>query len=397
MHIASQIAKLGIETSFEVAAAASDWSHKGHKVYPFHIGDINLHTPYNIVEAVTKAIRDGYTGYCPGAGIIQLRMAMAEEIGRKWGAPYEPENVSIQPGGKPVVGKFLEAVMEPGDEVLYPNPGYPIYESQIEFQGGIAVPYGYIETEKGFALDLESMRRAITPRTKILVCNNYHNPTAARSSRAEMEAVAELAIRHNLMVLSDDAYYEIQYDEPADSIVTLPGMQERTVILYTFSKRYAMTGWRIGAAIGPRKIIDIINKLNSNAESCTSHFIQWAAIEALTGSETGPNDILAELKRRRDAAVAGLNAIDGISVAAPSSSFFLFPNVTKIMERKGITDVNLLMDLALKQAGVSFCTHKHFGRPRPEDTQSYIRIAYSGIDVEDIHFGMERLKEYFES
>lgn len=397
MKLASQLDKLGTETAFAVSAAAAEWAGKGHKVYPFHLGDINIPTPENIVEATMKAIADGYTGYCAGAGIAPLRTVLAEDVGCKRGVKYTAANVSIQPGGKPVIGKFLAAVMDPGDEVLYPNPGYPIYESQIEYLGGVAVPYGYIETDSGFDLDMDAIRRSITPRTRVLIYNNYQNPTGAQSSRQEMEELAQLAIEHDLWVLSDDAYYEMRYSGEPLSIVNIPGMLERTVILYTCSKRFAMTGWRCGAAIGPQPVIDVINKFNTNAESCTTHFIQWAMVGAINGDTSGPDAILAELRRRRDAAVAGLNAIDGISIAAPESTFYLFPNVTQIMARKGFSDVNDLMRGALTEANVSFCTRKHFGRPVPGETNHYIRLAYSGISVPMIEEGLARLKVYFES
>jgi aspartate/methionine/tyrosine aminotransferase len=396
MKLASQLDKLGTETAFAVSAAAAAWAAQGHKVYPFHLGDINLPTPQNIVDATAQAIADGYTGYCAGAGIAELRAVLADDVGRKRNVKYGAEQVSIQPGGKPVIGKFLAAVMDPGDEVLYPNPGYPIYESQIEYQGGVAVPYGFVETPAGFALDMDALAAAVTERTRVLIYNNYQNPTGAHSSRAEMEAVAELALRHDLWVLSDDAYHEMQYGDPGISIVDIPGMQERTVILYTCSKRFAMTGWRLGAAIGPQPVIDVINKLNTNAESCTTHFIQRAMVDVIGGDSSGPDAILATLRARRDAAVAGLNAIDGITVVAPQSTFYLFPNVSQIMARKGMTDVNELMAGALAQCNVSFCTRKHFGRPVAGSENNYIRLAYSGIDVPEIEAGLGKLKEYFE-
>jgi len=396
MQLARQLDKLGTETAFAVSAAAAAWAAQGHKVYPFHLGDINLPTPANIVQAMNKAIADGYTGYCAGAGIAPLRAVLADDVGSKRGVQYSAENVSVQPGGKPVIGKFIAAVMDPGDEVLYPNPGYPIYESQIEYQGGVAVPYGYVETSTGFALDMDAVRASITPRTKAILYNNYQNPLGAQSSRAEMEAVAELALANDLWLLSDDAYYEMRYSGEPLSIVNLPGMQERTVILYTCSKRFAMTGWRLGAAIGPKEVIDVFNKLNTNAESCTTHFIQHAVVEAIPGDTSGPDAILSTLRARRDAAVAGLNAIDGISIAAPQSTFYLFPNVSQIMQRKGLTDINDLMRGALEQTGVSFCTRKHFGRSLPGKENHFIRLAYSGIETPDIEEGLRRLKGYFE-
>ena len=396
MKLAKQLEKLGTETAFAVSAAAAAWGARGNKIYPFHLGDINIPTPANIIEAAEKAIADGYTGYCPGAGIPELRAAIARDVGTKRQLSYSAENVSIQPGGKPVIGKFLAAVMNPGDEVLYPNPGYPIYESQIEYQGGIAVPYAYIETASGFDLDLDAIRQAINSKTRVLIYNNFQNPNGAQSSREEMEQLAELAIKHDLWVLSDEAYFEIQYGGQPETIVNLPGMQQRSIILYTCSKRFAMTGWRLGAAIGPEAVIDVFNKLNTNIESCTTHFVQRAMVDAIEGDSSGPDAILDELRRRRDAAVAGLNAIESISIQAPDSTFYLFPNVTSIMQRKGFSDVNQLMNEALTTSNVSFCTRKHFGRPLENEKNHYIRFAYSGIGVEDIAEGMERLKDYFE-
>ena len=397
MKLAKQLEKLGTETAFSVSAAAAAWGDKGNKIYPFHLGDINLPTPRNIVEATDKAIADGYTGYCPGAGIPELRAAIARDVGTKRDLNYSAENVSIQSGGKPVISKFIATVMNPGDEVLYPNPGYPIYESQIEYQGGVAVPYTYLETEKGFDLDLDSVKSKITPKTRALIYNNFQNPNSAESSQEEIEQLAELAIKYDLWVLSDEAYFEIQYSGKPESIVSLPGMQERSIILYTCSKRFAMTGWRLGAAIGPKSAIDIINKFNTNFESCTTHFIQKGMVEAIEGDTSGPDSIIEELRRRRDAAVAGLNAIDGISIAAPNSTFYLFPNVTDIMERKGFTDIDQLMDEALTETSVSFCTRKHFGRLLKGETNHYLRFAYSGIDIDDINEGMAKLKNYFEA
>lgn len=397
MKLAKQLQKLGTETAFAVAAAAAEWSAKGNKIYPFHLGDINIATPGNIVEAAFKAIADGYTGYCPGAGIPELRAAIAADVGLKRQLSYSAEDVSIQPGGKPVIGKFLAAVMNPGDEVLYPNPGYPIYESQIEYQGGIAVPYGYIETAAGFDMELDAIEHAINPNTRVLIYNNFQNPNGAQSSPSEMEQLAQLAIKYDLWVLSDEAYFEIQYGGRAESIASIPGMQERTVILYTCSKRFAMTGWRLGAAIGPQSVIDVFNKLNTNIESCTTHFIQRAMVDAIGGDTSGPDAIIDILRQRRDAAVAGLNAISGISIQAPNSTFYLFPNVTRIMERKGFTDITRLMEEALTNTNVSFCTRNHFGRVFENEKNHYIRFAYSGIEVEDIEEGMVKLKGYFES
>ena len=396
MKYAKQIKQLGTETAFAVSAQAKDWASKGNKVYPFHLGDLNMKTPPNIVEATMRAIQDGKTGYCPSEGILPLREALANDVGYRRGVDYNPENVAIQPGGKPTIGKFISAIMNPGDEVLYPNPGYPIYESQIEYQGGQAIPYSYIRTDSGFDIDLERLKDSISSNTVALIYNNYQNPISAESSRSEMEQIAEIAISNDLWVLADDAYYEIRYGGNSQSIVDIPGMKERTVVLYTFSKKYAMTGWRIGGSIGPEKLIKIIAKLNVNAESCTTHFIQEAMVEALIGDPSGPEQILSRLKKRRDVAVSGLNSIEGIDIPTPQSTFYLFPKVNDIMKKKGLKSVEDLQLGSLHNANVSFCTREHFGRPQEDEVDYFIRFAYSGISAKDIDEGLKKLKTYFE-
>jgi aspartate/methionine/tyrosine aminotransferase len=377
-----------------VSAEAAAWAGKGHKVYPFHIGDLDLPTPANIVAATEKAIADGRTGYCPNAGVPALREALAADVGASHGLELTAENVVIEPGGKPVIGKFILALMNPGDGVLYPNPGYPIYESQIEFHGGVAQPYGYVEGAGNFELDFEALERRVTPSTRILIFNNLQNPTGAESSPGELERVAEFALRHDLTVLSDEAYWDIRYSGASRSIASLPGMAERTVILYTFSKKFAMTGWRLGAAIAPIEIADVIAKLNVNDESCSNHFIQYGALEGLTGDPSGPREIVRILKERRDACVELLNEIPGVSCFRPEATFYLFPNVTGLMEHKGPATYDQLRRAALEQTGVSFCTRLHFGRALPGEVASYVRFAYSGIPVAEIREGLGKLKEW---
>ena len=396
MKYSNQLQKLGTETAFAVSAKAKKWAEKGNKGYPFHLGDINLPTPENIVEATIKSIKDGLTGYCPSEGIFPLREALANDIGSKRGVSYDPDNVAVQPGGKPTIGKFISSILDPGDEILYPNPGYPIYESQIEYQGGRAVPYSYIQTDSGFDIDLEKLKESISDKTVAIIYNNYQNPMSAESSEKEMHEIAQIAIENDLWVLSDEAYFEIIYDGEAKSIVSIPGMKERTVILYTFSKKFAMTGWRVGGSIGPKEIIKRIAKFNVNAESCTTHFIQNAMVEALNGDQKGSIQILNTLRGRRDAAVKGLNKIDGIDILTPRTTFYLFPNVTKVMDRKGMQSVEELQNGALVNANVSFCTREHFGRAQDGEQDYYIRLAYSGISNDDITEGLDSLKKYFE-
>jgi len=390
---AERTKRLGTETAFAVGAEAASLAATGVKVYPFHLGDLNIPTPEHIVEAANRAIREGKTGYCPTPGITPLREAMAEEIYRTRGFKIDADNVSIQTGGKPVIGKFIMTLMNPGDEVLYPNPGFPIYESMINFHEGVGKPYGFRETDKGFSLDLEAIERQISPRTKLIIYNNYHNPTSAESDMEEMEHLADICLKHNIYVLSDEAYFDILYDGTPKSITRFQGLPERTVILYTFSKKFAMTGWRLGAAIGPREVIEAISRFNVNDESCTNNFVQWAGVAALRGPLDDHRKMIDILRERRDTALSILNNTKGIHVATPDSTFYLFPNVTKAMEKLGMEEVEDFRKFVLEKTGVSFTTRNHFGTPLPGETQKYIRLAYSGIDTPEIIEGLGKMKE----
>jgi len=397
MESAARISHLGTETAFAVSDDARAWAAKGHPVYPFHLGDINIPTPPNIVEAAAKAIRDGKTGYAPAAGIPELRAAIAEDAARDRGVPFSMEHVSVQPGGKPVIGKFLMALMNPGDEVLYPNPGYPIYESQIQFLEGVARPYGYDPTPTGFRLKRDEIAASVTPRTRFLIYNNAQNPLGAESDDDEMQWLADFAVRHNLWVLSDEAYFHIRYSGTSTSIVSLPGMRERTVLLTAHSKRYAMTGWRLGAAIGPKPVIDVISRLNVNQESCTNHFVQYAGLEALRGDQSGHHQMVRTLKDRRDTLAAAVRAIRGVTVRVPDVTFYLYPDVTDVFRRNGSADSQAFRLDALQKTGVSFCSRDHFGRRQPGEDREYIRLAYSGIDSDRIREGLGRLKAHWEA
>ncbi|MEY2939893.1 MAG: hypothetical protein RIS58_880 [Actinomycetota bacterium] len=397
MALATRLEQLGTETAFAVSLAAAEWGAKGNRIFPFHLGDLNIATPKNVVEAMDKAIADGKTGYCPAAGIPQLREALAEDVGARRGLSFTPANVVVQPGGKPVITKFIQAVMNPGDEVLYPNPGYPIYESQIEYFGGVAKAYRYLPSSTGFNIDLDQVKSLITPKTKAIIYNDLQNPIGAESTDAEREAIAELAIKHNLWVLSDEAYFEMRYSGKSKSIAQLPGMLERTVILYTFSKKFAMTGWRLGAAVAPLEIATMIAKLNTNDESCTTHFVQYGGVEALRGDQSSVTTMLDTLRERRDTAVNMLNAMPGVNVHSPEATFYLFPEVTGAMKAKGIDDLAVFAENALHATGVSFCTRRHFGRPQPGEERQYIRFAFSGISNQDIKEGLELFGKWIAS
>ena len=396
MTSADRIGRLGTETAFAVSAEARAFAALGNKVYPFHLGDLDLRTPSNIIEAADKAMRDGKTGYVANAGIPELREALAAEINRTHGTSYSAACVAVQPGGKPVIGKFLLALMNPGDEVLYPNPGFPIYESQIEFNGGKAVPYGFIPGPENFGLDMEALERSIGPKTKFLIVNDLQNPTGSESSESELAAIAEFSVKHDLYVLVDEAYFDIRYGGASRSLVSFPGMEERCVILYTFSKKYAMTGWRLGAAIGPEKIIETIAKLNLNDESCTNQFVQIAGAAALSGDQGQARRILEVLKERRDAAVDILNGIPGVRSYRPNATFYLYPEVSALMEAKGFADYESFRKDVLHKTGVSFCSRLHFGRALPGEKGKYIRLAYSGIPLDAIREGLGKLKDYAE-
>lgn len=392
MQLAERLERLGTETAFAVSAAAAEWAGRGNRVFPFHLGDINLPTPANIVDAMNKAIADGKTGYCAAAGIAPLREALAANIGGDRGLDLSASNIVVQPGGKPVITKFIQTLMNPGDGVLYPNPGYPIYESQIDYFGGRALPYRYHETADGFGIDLDQLR-GLAADARLLIYNNLQNPLGCESSAEEMAEIARIAIDNDLWVLSDEAYFEMRYSGTSTSIASLPGMAERTVILYTFSKKFAMTGWRLGCAVAPVAVADQIAKLNTNDESCTTHFVQAAGVEGLR-DPSGGVPILAELERRRDAALAGLAAVPGITCARPEATFYLFPNVTGAVQRLGLSSVTDFATGALHNTGVSFCTRHHFGSAQPGEREHYIRLAYSGISVEDITEGLGRLAEW---
>jgi aspartate/methionine/tyrosine aminotransferase len=391
---AQRVDRLGTELVFQVAVEAGELAARGRTVYPFHMGELDFATAPNVVEACAKALRDGKTKYTPNGGLPELREALAADVGRERGVAYTSENVAIQPAGKPVIGKFLLALMDPGDEVLYPNPGFPIYSSLVEFFGGVAVPYAYREEPDGFSLDIESLERQITPRTRLLILNDNHNPTGAACTADDLERLADLVRRHNLFVLSDEAYFAIRYSGQSASLVSQPDMQERTVILYTFGKKYAMTGFRLGAAIGPIPVIDIVVRLNINWEACCNHFAQYGAVEALTGGDNGRSAMLETLRERRDAGAEVLNATPGVTCLTPETTFYLYPNVTGAVALTGCTDHESFRRLVLERTGVSFCTRPQFGEPLSGETDYYLRVSYSGITVARVIEGLGAFRDF---
>ena len=397
MAIAKRMDLLGSETAFAVSAEAAKLASTGMKIYPFHLGDINLPTPSSIVSAANKAIKSGKTGYCPAPGIPELRKALGKDVGRARGLSYGIENVSIQPGGKPSIGKYIAAMMEKEDVVLYPNPGYPIYESQIEFYNGIAYPYGYVNTPEGLRLDFNAIKEGIKRGAKHIFYNNYNNPTGASSPVEEMECLAKLVVENDMFLISDDAYFDTLYDGTPKSIASLPGMYERTLTMYTFSKKFAMTGWRLGGAIGPEEIIEQITRLNVNMESCTTHFVQYAGVAGLNAPKSETQEILDRLQDRRDILVKILNGIEGVEAHMPEAGFYVFPKITNLLQKLGFNDGEEFRKVVLKETGVSFCGRHHFGRPLESETDSYIRLAFSGIGKDDLQEGMNLFRNWVDS
>lgn len=396
-RVAARMGRLGTETAMAISVEASAHAAAGNRVFPFHLGDLNIPTPAPVREAASTALAEGHTGYCPAPGIPALREALAADVGGARGLEYGAANVSVQPGGKPTIGKYIAAVMEEGQGVLYPNPGYPIYESQVEFYGGVAHPYGYVDTADGLRLDFDAIEAGIAAGARHLFYNNYNNPTGASSPPAEMERLAQLAIEHDLLVVSDEAYFDILFDGEPRSIASLSGMRERTLILYTFSKKFAMTGWRLGGAIGPRWLTDEISRLNVNHESCTAHFVQHAGVAALALSRDATAPIRDRLRARRDRLAGLLNEIDGVAAHVPEAGFYLFPCVTGLMARTGFDDPEEFRKAVLAETGVSFCGRHHFGRPLPGEREHYLRFAFSGISLADLAEGAALLAAWADS
>lgn len=389
--LADRLSRLGTETAYAVAQEAGKIKSAGKKVYPFHIGDLNFGTPQVVIDSCKQALDDGFTGYCAAAGIPSLRKAMADHYYEVFGLDYNPDNVSVQSGGKPGIGKFLMCVCNDGDEVLFPSPGYPIYESMARFLNTKPIPYLYKETEAGsFALDIDELRSKITPRTKAIFVNNFQNPMGVAHTLEELEAVAQLCVENNLFVFSDDPYYQICFSdfnrEDFVHIATLPGMMDRTVCGYTFSKSFAMTGWRLGAVLGPKWLIDQVTKINTNDEACTTHFIQVAGVTALTHPDARQFtvDMVAELEVRRDVLAKELDSINGFHCIKPKATFYMMANVTEAMRMMGVRDIEDFRRKVLAETGVSFCTRAHFGTPTVGEVNQYVRFAFSGVTVEQI-------------
>jgi aspartate/methionine/tyrosine aminotransferase len=371
MKLATRMNRLGTETAFEVLVRARALEAQGRDVVHLEVGEPDFDTPGNIIEAGAHALKTGWTHYGPSAGLPDLKEAIANYLNRSRGTNYTLDNVVVTPGGKPIMFFVILALLEAGDEAIYPNPGFPIYESMINFTGATAVP-SPIREEKDFALDVDELASLITPKTKLLIINSPSNPTSGVLNRAEIERIAQLAVQHDLIVLADEIYSEIIYEGEHVSIATFPGMAERTIILDGFSKTYAMTGWRLGYGAMPLDLVPHINKLMVNSNSCTSMAVQRAGIEALTGPQDEVKAMIAAFERRRDLIVDGLNAIPGISCHRPKGAFYVFPNITST----GMTS-RQFADHLLNEHGVAGIAGTSFG----SYGEGYLRLSYANSDA----------------
>lgn len=356
MRLADRMGHLGTETAFEVLAKAKRLEAEGMDVIHLEIGEPDFDTPENVVEKAKIALSDGFTHYGPSPGLPEARERIARQISESRGISVTGENVVITPGGKPIMFFIMLAMVNPGDEVLCPNPGFPIYESMIEFCGGVAVPMQLHES-KDFNIDIDEVASRITDRTKLMIINSPNNPCGSVIGKEDIEALAKLATEHDLLVLSDEIYNQFLFEGEHVSIASVPGMRDRTVILDGFSKTYAMTGWRIGYGVLPMDLVEPISRLVTNSVSCTASFTQMAAIEAIDGPQLSVTSMVAEFKKRRDIIVEGFNNIPGITCALPKGAFYAFPNVTGT----GLSS-QIFADRVLEEAGVACLAGEAFGK-----------------------------------
>jgi aspartate/methionine/tyrosine aminotransferase len=363
--------RMGTESAFEVAARARALEAQGHPMIHLEIGEPDFDTPTHIRQAACEALEAGYTHYGPANGLPELREALAAHIGAKRGLTVDPGCVVVTPGAKPIMFYAIMALCEPGDQVIYPNPGFPIYESMINFIGAEAVPLQLSERRK-FRFDIEELEQLISNRTRMIILNSPHNPTGGALTEGDLQRIAELAIEHDLVVLADEIYSDIIYQGDHHTILKFPGMIERTILLDGFSKTYAMTGWRLGYGLFPAPLIPHISRLIINSVSCTSTFSQKAAVAALTGPTEDVDQMVAAFGRRRELIVGGLNQIPGLSCVWPEGAFYAFPNITGT----GL-DSRAYADLLMTEASVAVLPGTAFGA----FGEGYIRISFANSEA----------------
>ena len=383
MKLAKRMSRLGTETAFEVLAKAQKLEAHGKNVIHLEIGEPDFDTPENIVSAGQNALSNGFTSYNPSPGYGDLRDVIAKDISTSRGIKVSGENVIVTPGGKPIMFFVMLALIENGDEVLYPNPGFPIYESMIEFCGGTAVPM-QLHGDRDFNIDISEVRNQITPKTKLMIINSPNNPCGSILGDSELEELANIAKENNILVLSDEIYSRFLFEGDHNSITTFPDMLSRTIVLDGLSKTYAMTGWRIGYGVFPDNLIEPISRLVTNSVSCTASFTQQAAIEAISGSQKQPNLMVDEFKRRRNIIVDGLNSIPGFNCAMPKGAFYAFPDISGTGFSSGVLANRLLED-----AGVALLAGECFGKYG----EGFLRISFANSE-KNLNEALSRIEKF---
>lgn len=394
MQIAKRMNLLGTETAFEVLAEVNKLKATGKDIISFAIGEPDFDTPSNIIRAGIKSLQEGYTHYGPSAGLLPFRESIARYVSRTRDIKVKPEEVVVTPGAKPMIFFSILACINEGDEVIYPNPGFPTYESVINFVGARAIPLPLLE-EKDFRFDVKILREKISERTRMIIINSPQNPTGGVLTEADLKEIASLAISNNIWVLSDEIYCHMVYDGNFRSIISLPGMKERTILLDGFSKTYAMTGWRLGFGVMDSELAAHFTRLATNSVSCTATFTQMAGLEGLEGSQKESEEMIREFKTRRDMIVELLNDIKGISCKKPGGTFYVYPNVTEVCRKLKLKDSKELQHYLLYEAGVAVLARTCFGSKNQEETQEYIRLSYAA-SRENIREGLRRIKEAVE-
>ena len=383
LRLAGRMSRLGTETAFEVLNRARALEKQGKEIIHLEIGEPDFDTPNNIVEAGVDALHMGWTHYGPAAGLPDLRQEIANYISRTRKVPVSSQEVVVVPGGKPIIFFSILALIDDGDEVIYPNPGFPIYESMIDYVGGRAVPI-QLREDRDFALDVKELASLITDRTRLIILNSPHNPTGGVLTKQDILEIAEAIGDRNIMILSDEIYSRLIFEGEHFSIMSVPGFKERTILLDGFSKTYAMTGWRMGYGVMRPDLAAQIARLNTNSNSCTASFTQVAGIAALRGDQSSVDKMSAEFKHRRDVFVAGLNKIKGFSCRIPKGAFYVFPNITKTgwPSKK-------LADAMLEQAGVACLSGTAFGKYG----EGYLRFSVAN-SLENLNKALARIEDW---
>ena len=383
LRLAKRMARLGTETAFEVLGRARALEAKGKEIVHLEIGEPDFDTPANVLDAGIAALRSGWTHYGPAAGLPKLREAIAEDAGRRRGVKVAPEEVVVVPGGKPIIFFSIMALVEEEDEVIYPNPGFPIYESMINFLGAQAVPIRLRE-KMDFRLDVNELADLITDRTKLIILNSPQNPTGGVLSEQDVRDIASAIGDRDIMVLADEIYSRLIFEGSHFSLMSLPGWKDRTIMLDGFSKTFAMTGWRLGYGIMRADLATHMSRLMINSNSCTASFTQVAGIEALSGDQSSVDRMCAEFRRRRDVFVAGINQVKGFSCRVPKGAFYAFPNIT----RTGWT-AKKLADALLDEAGVACLAGTAFG----EFGEGYLRFSVAN-SIENIQKALSNIQKW---